>query len=239
MRRLSFKLILVLVSALFMWSCEDPVSASNFGRDIEELVLADSIDFLALGDSYTVGQSVADTEDRWPNQLVRSLENDGLPVREFRIVAMTGWTTTNLLNAMEVADLKQYNLVSLLIGVNNQFQGKPFDLFEREFAILLDQSIELAGGKENVFVVSIPDYGVTPFGLSNSYSIAMEINKYNAHIEEQCMELGIPFIDVTSISRRLGYSPGALASDNLHPSGEQYSQWVDVIYPVVRNMLNK
>ena len=121
----------------------------------------------------------------------------------------------------------------------NQYQGKPFELFETEFAELVDKAINLAGGVERVFVVSIPDYGVTPFGSSNSYTIGQELDAYNAHMAEYCAELGIPFVDITAISRAMGASEGALAPDNLHPSGEQYQRWVNAIYPVVEGLLKE
>ena len=226
-----------LVTAILFNGCESSLSGSNF-QATDRQVRIDSVDFLALGDSYTVGQSV-DPGERWPNQLVTALKNDGYRVRELRIIARTGWTTTDLLNAIEAADLKQYNLVSLLIGVNNQFQQKPFELFEIEFQTLLDKAILLAGGQENVFVVSIPDYGVTSYGTGSSYAIAMELNKYNDYMEERCADFEIPFVNVTSISRMMGDDEGALAPDNLHPSGEQYKRWVEVIYPVVREILEK
>ena len=232
---LHFKFI--LLGTLLLLGCESSISGSNFAVN-NPVIRTDSIDYLALGDSYTIGQSVA-TSQRWPNQLVSSLESAGFRVNELRIIAQTGWTTTDLLRAIEAADLNQYNLVSLLIGVNNQYQGKPFTLFETEFELLLNKAISLAGGPENVFIVSIPDYGVTPFGSANSSNIAMEIDEYNAHMEEVCQALEIPFINVTSISRLMGAQEGALAQDNLHPSGEQYSRWVGTIYPVVRDILNK
>lgn len=237
MNVMPIKFLLALAPIIFIWSCEDSISSSNFGTGLNVTTRTDSIDYLALGDSYTIGQSV-DSIEKWPIQLVGLLKNDGFRVRELKVIARTGWTTTKLIEAVEAAELKQYNLVSLLIGVNNQYQSKPFELFETEFEVLINMAIELAGGKENVFVVSIPDYGVTPFGAGNSYSIARELNMYNSYMEVRCADLDIPFIDITSISRRLGDQQGALAPDNLHPSGEQYRQWVEVIHPVVKNLLN-
>ena len=229
---------LFISAALFNVACDEPVLASNFKPVDEPPVPIDTIDYLALGDSYTIGQSVDPTE-RWPNQLVEALKEDGYNVGELKIIARTGWTTTNLLEAIAAEELAEFQLVSLLIGVNNQYQGKPFELFEEEFELLLNKAIELAGGKENVFVVSIPDYGVTPFGAANSFTIAQELDAYNAHMAGRCVSLDIPFIDITRISRAMGASEGALAPDDLHPSGEQYGRWVDSIFPVVRELLNK
>ena len=202
------------------------------------VVLPDTIAYLALGDSYTIGQGVEE-DQRWPVQLSERLEESGYIIRETKIIAFTGWTTRNLLSALENNDTDNFNLVSLLIGVNNQFQGRPFNVFQEEFNQLLEQSIQYAGGAERVFVVSIPDYGVTPFGASNAETIAQQLDEYNAYMEEQAESKDIPFIDITEISRQLGDGPGALAEDNLHPSGEQYAQWVEEILPVVKESIGR
>ena len=203
---------------------------------IEDDTPIESIRYLALGDSYTIGQGVADAL-RWPNQLGDSLAVLSYTVDTVAIIAQTGWTTANLLQAIENADPSGYNLVSLLIGVNNQYQGQDFGIFQNEFDSLLEISIALAHSADRVFVVSIPDYGVTPFGSSNSEVIGQEIDLYNAYIAERCAAQAIPFINITEISRALGDNPGALAPDNLHPSGTQYSEWVGAILPVVVEIL--
>lgn len=197
--------------------------------------LPKTINYLALGDSYTIGEGVAE-KDRWPNQLANELKKLDTKIDTVKIIAKTGWTTTNLLEALENEKIEGYNLVSLLIGVNNQYQKKPFSIFEIEFKMLLDKSIAFAGVKNNVFVVSIPDYGVTPFGSNNKETIEQELNAYNEFMSNQCNEKGIPFINITDISRNLGSSEGALAPDNLHPSGDQYSAWVSKILPVVSQL---
>lgn len=133
--------------------------------------------------------------------------------------------------------MKRYNLVSLLIGVNNQFRGQPFETFIIEFDSLLNISIELAGGKENVFVLSIPDYGVTPYGSEKKEQIAEELNMYNNYMKKKCLDQDIPFVDVTKISRELGASQGSLALDKLHPSGIQYSKWAEQALPYVLDIL--
>lgn len=196
------------------------------------------IRYIALGDSYTIGQGVEES-DRWPNQLVDELESNSINVEKSEIIAQTGWRTSNLINAIEDSKPQHYNLVSLLIGVNNQFNNQDFDVFKAEFNILLQSAISIAGGEDRVFVVSIPDYGVTPFGQSfrNPEVIAEELDMYNAYMNERCQQLNIPFINITEISRSLGDSEGALATDNLHPSGMQYALWVDKILPVVLEMV--
>ena len=193
------------------------------------------VKYLALGDSYTIGQGV-DTLDRWPNQLSAQLISNGIDVQKTDIIAQTGWRTSNLLNALGNSSLDDYNLISLLIGVNNQFWGEPFDIFQSEFDSLLNITIDLVG-KERLFIVSIPDYGVTPFGSNNSENIAEDIDLYNNYIEERCSLEGLAFINITEISRQLGDSEGALASDNLHPSGSQYAKWVEELFPIVLNLI--
>lgn len=195
------------------------------------------IQYLALGDSYTIGQSV-DTSDRWPIQLDAKLKDEGFTVERTDIIAQTGWKTSDLLNAIEGTNLEDYNLISLSIGVNNQFSGIPFEVYTSEFDELLGRIIDAAGASR-VFVVSIPDYGVTPFGSNNSETIAQELDEYNEYARLKCDTLNIPYINITEISRILGASEGALASDNLHPSGTQYALWVDEMIPTVRGLLGE
>lgn len=195
------------------------------------------IQYLALGDSYTIGQGV-DTLDRWPNQLSSKLEQDGYTIEKTDIIAQTGWKTSDLLNAIEDSSLENYNLMSLLIGVNNQFSGIPFEIYANEFNELINKMID-AVGSNRIFVVSIPDYGVTPFGSNNSETIAQELDDYNEYARSRCQALNIPYINITEISRTLGASDGALASDNLHPSGIQYAEWVEEIAPAVTEIIGE
>jgi len=205
-----------------------------------EVIDGDGLNYLALGDSYTIGQGVQALK-RWPNQLSDQLEENDIAMGKRRIIAQTGWTTGNLINAIENTDLSDFNgdcLVSLLIGVNNQYQSLAFEIFQSEFDILLEKSIQIAGDKTKVFVVSIPDYGVTPFGSNDSEQIGKEIDLHNEYMADQCADLEIPFIDITQISRDLGDGDNALASDNLHPSGFQYEKWTEKILPVVIDLLS-
>ena len=194
-----------------------------------------TVKYLALGDSYTIGQGVEENE-RWPNQLSAQLESNDIDVQKTQIIAQTGWKTSDLLNGIADSTLNDHDLISLLIGVNNQFWSQPFDIFQTEFDSLVNIAIE-AVGKDRIFIVSIPDYGVTPFGSSNSENIANDIDVYNGYISERCAEEGFPFINVTEISRQLGDSDGALAADNLHPSGYQYSLWVNEMLPSVLDLI--
>jgi lysophospholipase L1-like esterase len=186
--------------------------------------------FLALGDSYTIGESVEE-KDRWPVQLINRLRQKGLAAEDPRIIATTGWRTDDLKKAIEAADLtNNYNLVSLLIGVNNQYQGKPVDAYVVEFEELLQIAIRLAGGKnDKVFVVSIPDYGFTPFGKEKQQIISKQLDEFNAVNKKIAEKYGVTYFNITPISRNGFTDPDLVASDGLHPSGKMYSQWVDLI----------
>ncbi|MCI5056128.1 MAG: SGNH/GDSL hydrolase family protein [Flavobacteriales bacterium] len=194
--------------------------------------------YIALGDSYTIGQSVA-TSERYPNILAQKLKDDSISLDTTIIIAKTGWRTDNLQSAIESINLLDtFELVSLLIGVNNQYQGKPISQYESEFRELLEIAINLAGGIEsNVFVLSIPDYGYTPFGENDQMVISEEIDAYNKINERITKDYGISWFDITPISRNGLSKPELVASDGLHPSGEMYSQWVDLIYNNVKSKL--
>ena len=199
----------------------------------QELVIREDLKILALGDSYTIGQSVL-TKKRWPNQLADSLENKGYNVLDLKNIATTGWTTGNLLDAIDREELSDdFNLVGLLIGVNNQFQGRSLDEYEIEFEELLKKAIEHADfDKSKVFVLSIPDYHYTPFGEfygSPDVSISDQIDLFNGVNKEITEYYEVTYIDITDISRRGLDEPELVASDGLHPSGEMYSLWVERI----------
>lgn len=232
--RLKISFFLSLFVFLF-WTCS-PNEKMELEPNPPYIVALDSISYLALGDSYTIGQGIA-PPGRWPNQLSARLSNSERIIAPVDLIARTGWTTSNLITAIDIFKPETYDLVSLLIGVNNQFQNRPFEQFQVEFDSLLNVSISIAGTKERVFVVSIPDYGVTPFGGSNREKIATELDAYNAFMEQQCQKQSIPFINITDISRSLGDGPGALAPDDLHPSADQYKAWVDRMRPVVEKLL--
>ena len=226
----------------FLISCSEataPVVIEIENEIINEEIPSSELKYLALGDSYTIGQGVS-TSSRWPIQLQERLEEDEIIIDSVKIIAQTGWTTTNLLTAMNEEELAEFDMVSLLIGVNNQFQGKDFSIYEEEVLTLLDRAASICKSEnEGIFVVSIPDYGVTPFGLNNAEQIGEELDQYNAYMKAVCEEREIPFIDITELSRNLGSENGALAEDNLHPSGLQYSKWVALIEPIVKELINR
>lgn len=195
--------------------------------------------FLALGDSYTIGESVS-KDHRWPVQLTDSLQNRGIPMDEPKIIAKTGWTTANLQKAINDNQIhSNYDLVSLLIGVNNQYQDLEFEQFENEFEELLNQAISFADEKSlNVFVVSIPDYGATPFGQDrNPDQIAKELKRYNESAQNISEEYGVTFINITPLSKDALEIPALTADDNLHPSGKMYQQWVAKMLPTILSKL--
>lgn len=193
----------------------------------QEIELKEPIRFLALGDSYTIGQGVP-VADRWPVQLAAKLEQYDYNVDELKIIARTGWRTDNLMFGIGSENPSPtYNLVSLLIGVNDQYQGVDISYYPDNFRELLNKAIDLCGGdKSGVFVLSIPDYGYTPFGASNKASISAEIDQYNSINRNIAGELGVTYFDITPISREAEDKPEYLASDRLHPSGLMYAAWV-------------
>jgi lysophospholipase L1-like esterase len=186
--------------------------------------------FLALGDSYTIGESVGE-EQRWPVQLANALNKKGNSFQSPRIIATTGWRTDDLKRAIIAANPeKNYDLVSLLIGVNNQYQGKSSKDYIPEFEELLNMAIAFAGGdKSKVFVVSIPDYGFTPFGKEKQKKISEELDEFNRINKMISDKYQVSYFNITPISRKGFDDPELVAADNLHPSGKQYSKWVEVI----------
>lgn len=195
------------------------------------LSIEEKVKFLALGDSYTIGQSVAVAE-RWPVQLVERLKSEkNLAADEPRIIATTGWRTDQLKAAIQSAAItpESYNLISLLIGVNNQYQGRSAEVYAQEFEELLQMAIVLAGDKERVFVVSIPDYGYTPFGESNQATISAQLDEFNRINKGIAERKGVLYINITDISRLGLQDPDLVAGDRLHPSGKMYKAWVDRI----------
>lgn len=193
------------------------------------------IKFLALGDSYTIGESVA-VHERWPVQLADALRKKDIPCSDPQIIATTGWRTDDLKHAIEKAKLKpEYTLVSLLIGVNNYYQGKSAESYAPEFEELLRTAIALAGGdKSRAFVVSIPDYGYTPFGKEKQQTISAGIDAFNAVNKSIAQKLGVKYIYITDISRKGLMEPNLVATDGLHPSGKMYSAWIERMTEVVR-----
>ena len=195
-----------------------------------------SLAYLALGDSYTIGEGV-DAAGRWPQQLATALRANGIDLADPRIIATTGWTTDELSAAMDAAEpLGTWDFVSLLIGVNNQYRGRGVDDYVGEFHRLLRRAIALAGGRaDRVLVLSIPDWGATPFAFASGRdrsAIAADLDAYNAAAHALCAAHGVAFVDITGISRDGGDAPEMLADDALHPSARQYARWTGAALPV-------
>ena len=196
--------------------------------------------YLALGDSYTVGESIS-KKHTWPKQLVDSLKKRSIFLSEPRIIAKTGWTTDELKKAINDSSLDYpYDWVSLLIGVNNQYRGRDLGEFKLQFESLLSEAIAFSGNrKERVFVISLPDWGSMPFAKDRDPNkIAIEIDNFNQIIYEVCAFENIKFIDITPISRNIYSNPNWIAKDSLHPSKEQYSKWVEKMIPYFLNFKN-
>ena len=239
MKKAAFILSVILLNTLFFGCNGNGKLTEAVPRNSTEKK-SSGLKYLALGDSYTIGQSVAINE-RYPIQLAAKLNADSIAIDTTIIIARTGWRTDDLAGAIEKENLKNtFDLVSLLIGVNNQYQNKPIGLYKKEFPQLLSRAIELAGGDESkVFVISIPDYGYTPFGKKNQKTISVELDTYNSIAQEITQKKGISWFDITPISRN-GLSDGELvAADGLHPSGKMYRQWVELMYKEVKANLEK
>jgi lysophospholipase L1-like esterase len=211
--------------------------------DLDPGMAADSsYSYLALGDSYTIGESVP-VADRYPAQAARLMRNAHLNCLDPEIIATTGWTTANLLDGIsyKTKSLPKYDIVSLLIGVNNQYQGGSQAEYRNEFSILVRQSIQLAGNRaSHVIVLSIPDYSVTPFARGgNTALIASGIDAFNAINLQVSAEYKVNYLDITGESRKAATDPSLIASDGLHFSGKEYGVWADKMEPVMKAMLNK
>lgn len=195
--------------------------------------------YLALGDSYTIGEQVS-AEENFPHQLVALLNQEAAKVTPPVIIATTGWTTDELAAAIKERNLKEvFSFVTLLIGVNNQYRGRDIDNYKQEYTQLIETAIRYANGKrEHVFVLSIPDWGVTPFAKGrDKIKIAHEIDTYNNACKEITVAHKCHYLDITDSTRKNGNNPEYLAGDGLHPSGKEYQIWAERLAPMVANVL--
>lgn len=228
MKHLAF--ISLLISALHI-NCMEKENPKNL---MEEKTHT----YLALGDSYTIGEGV-DEKDRYPNQTVELLKAKGLEFEKPTTIAKTGWTTDELAKGIENAEIKgkTYDLVTLLIGVNNQYRGMPLENYESEFTTLLQDAITYAKGNSNsVVVISIPDWGVTPFAVnreSDQAKVSKEIDEFNASKKSISEQLGVHYIDITEEYREIGTLPEMVVSDLLHPSALVYEKWAKKLEKVI------
>lgn len=197
------------------------------------------VPFLALGDSYTIGESVP-TTNRWPVQLAQLSQSQSIPLAPPDIIARTGWTTAELQSAIDDAhNHKTYGLVSLLIGVNNQYRGQGLGTYRNEFRELLQTALRFAGGRAGrVVVLSIPDWGQSPFAQGQDRArIGREIDEYNAVAQQECRQAGIAYVDITDLSRTASGDATQFAPDGLHYSGRQMEQWAQRVLPVTQKLL--
>ncbi len=199
--------------------------------------------YLALGDSYTIGEGIAESA-RWPNLLANDLRERGIAVAPPRLIATTGWTCGELSAAMDAAEpLGAWDIVSLLIGVNDQYRGHGIEIFQQGFSVLLNRALALASHRaDRVFVLAIPDWGVTPFAQSSGHDLpatARELDAFNAFAQQTCEARGITFIDIAPVSRKQGGEAEMLAEDGLHPSAALVAQWAELALPAVLALLRK
>ena len=233
-----------LLLCLLVAGCSRDTSKEiSHSSDVSNQVGGRSLRYLALGDSYTIGTNV-DSKERWPNQLVELLQEDKIDIVEPIIIAGTGWTTDGLLTEINNAELKSpYDLVSVLIGVNNQYQRRDVNEYRLQLRHILQLAVKLAGDKpKRVIVLSIPDWGVTPFALRRGDSdikrIAQEIDRFNAVKKAEAKRLDVHYIDITPGTRKAKNQHQLFASDGLHPSGEMYAQWAKAAFPVARQSID-
>ena len=201
---------------------------------------AGGLTYLALGDSYTIGEGVPEA-GRWPVQLAAALRGEGIPLADPRIVATTGWTTDELDAALDAAQpLGTFDFVSLLVGVNNQYRGRDPGEYRAQFAALLDRAIAHAGGRAGrVLVLSIPDWGATRFGRDSGRDLAQvarDLDAFNAAARAECAARGVGFVDITPLSR-MHTGEAMLANDGLHPSAAMYALWTQAALAAARGRL--
>lgn len=229
------KLLIFCTFCLIIGCAKQPIQSM---KNPEPISATTSLTYLALGDSYTIGESVPQSES-FPFQLATKLNEANVNVGIPRIIAKTGWTTGELQTAIKLENglWAKYDIVTLLIGVNNQYRGNSIVTYRNEFKALLQTAISFAGDdKTHVYVISIPDWGVTPFGKAsgrNQTEIAKEIDDFNAVNKEETLALGISYTDITSISRNATSDGALIAVDGLHPSGKMYAQWTAALTPKV------
>lgn len=236
------KIVAITLCISFCFACTKPASRTYTflpPSDTLSITQTDSLrTYLALGDSYTIGQSVSEGE-RFPAQAVAILKQQGIKIANPVYIAQTGWTTSSLQQAILSQNPSTFDVVSLLIGVNDQYQRMDTGGYAIRFTQLLEKSIQLAKGKKaNVFVLSIPDYSVTPFvGLADKQRVSMEIDWFNAINKRITLAYGISYTDITPSTRLAATDPSLIAVDNLHPSGSEYRVWAGMLAPKMKSVL--
>jgi lysophospholipase L1-like esterase len=237
MQRILFLVTVSFTAALLSTACKKKDAAIYAPPQINSELYKN---YLALGDSYTIGQSVAATE-RFPAQTINLLFKDSLRFNAPEYIAQTGWTTGDLLNALTVSppSKNSYDFVTLLIGVNNQYQGRSQAEYSAEFTTLLNKAIAYAGNRpKRVAVLSIPDWSVTPYAAgSNAALIALQIDSFNLINKQAALAKGVHYIDITPSTRMAASDPTLIAADGLHPSGKEYAKWALLLAGVMKVVL--
>jgi len=243
----ALQVILIALTALTGCTKKSDLTTSNLNNDTTQNAgmqgNGGTYTYLALGDSYTIGEAVPPNES-YPIQLSSTLISEKYYVQTPTIIATTGWTTRNLIDAIAQNPISRngttFSFVTLLIGVNDQYQGLEQTEYDKNFVQLLHTAISFAGGDTSrVFVLSIPDYGVTPFAGGRDSIIGPQIDQFNAINKAESMKVHVNYLDITAISRQAATNPNLIANDGLHPSGEMYAEWVQALAPMVINQLKK
>lgn len=239
----------VLTALILVWaSCDSTISTmedppTQATPNTNTPFRPGPISYLALGDSYTIGQGV-DPSQNYPNLLTLKLRNRGVDIMDPVIIAVTGWTTQDLLEGIDQAQLgnKQFDLLTLLIGVNNQYRDQSIEDYEKDFSELLEKSLALVGNDAGrIIVISIPDWGVTPYAsslLRDKSKIASDIDRFNGKNKSLAEKSGVRYLEITEEYRNLGHMDQYLALDGLHPSEKVYNRWADLLTEIIINKIN-
>lgn len=246
----SFQKAIALIALLLAWaSCNDSISTMEEETSVQAILKTNTpfrtgpVSYLALGDSYTIGQGV-DPSQNYPNLLTSKLRNRGIAINDPVVIAVTGWTTQDLLHGIRQAQLddKQFDLLTLLIGVNNQYRGQSLEEYEKDLSELMVKSLALVGDeKERIIVLSIPDWGVTPYATSlarDKATIASEIDSFNEKNKTLAKKSGIRYLEITEEYRSLGHMDQYLALDGLHPSEKVYDRWAEKLTEIIIDEIN-
>ena len=212
---------------------KENISGSLIAEDNPIKSIESAYSFIALGDSYTIGEGVNEDE-RWPNQFVNVANENGIDFDQPEIIAESGWKTYDLLNAInQTSFTKKYDYISLLIGVNNQFNSRPINEFEEDLNKLIDKMNGIRKNDGSIIIISIPDWGFSPYGESSDMSdISEQIDLFNNSLRKFATNNNLKYVDVTEISRRGLNEPNLIAGDNLHPSEKMYLEWANKIYNI-------
>ena len=235
---------IIWLSFIFMFiiSCENESDFSQQAKSVESILQTyeiTNINYLALGDSYSVGQGLVNKAN-WPSRLSDSLLKERNEV-SYKVIGETGFSTSDLIGAIEYTNFElTYNLISIQIGVNDQFRGRTIESFRTDFSNLISKiKMEYATRSALIFVVSIPDWGSTPYGKAwDRTKITKEINDFNKVLLEFCVLNNFPFVDITAVSRTSATDWSLVTSDGLHPSEKMYGFWLNEIIPAVEILLN-